>query len=156
MNELDFSSILSWWNSLKEDSGGRAELCRAHNPTEVVFLPAYHRLYVKSNASNINKEALACMAGLCAHVKENREGKFAEQMAECKPGGKNSKISSLRFRKLLAIKDQEDVYHTMIRIIRQLGGAVNVVDLVKTVYWWNEKTKKELAYAYYANVSTEK
>ena len=42
----------------------------------------------------------------------------------------------------------------MIRIIRQLGGEVNVVDLAKTVYWWNEKTKKELAYAYYANANS--
>jgi CRISPR system Cascade subunit CasB len=143
MSELEFSSILSWWNSLKEDKGGRAELRRAHNPAEVVFLPAYHRLYGKCDASNINKEALACVAGLCAHVKENRGEKFAEQMA--------ADVSGLRFRKLLAIKDREDLYHAMIRVIRQLGGAVNVVDLAKTVYWWNEKTKKELAYAYYAN-----
>lgn len=94
MNELDFSSILSWWSSLKEDTGGRAELRREHNPTEVVFLPAYHRLYGKLDSDNINKESLACVVGLCAHVKENREGKLAEQMAECKPGSKNPKTSS--------------------------------------------------------------
>jgi len=148
MSELDYSSILSWWSSLKEDTGGRAELRWAHNPTEVVFVPAYHRLYGKCDETNTNKEALASVAGLCAHVKENREGKFAEQMAE--------KISSLRFRKLLAISDSFDLYQTMIRFIRQLGGTVNVVDLAKTVYWWNEKTKKDLAYAYYANVTTKK
>lgn len=148
MSELDFSGILSWWSSLKEDTGGRAELRRAHNPTEVVFLPAYHRLLGKYDA-NVNREALASVAGLCAHVKENREGELAGQMVE--------KISSLRFRKLLAINDREDLYGAMIRIIRQLGGAVNVVDLAKTVYcWWNEKTKKDLAYTYYANVSTKK
>ncbi len=151
MDELDFSSILTWWNSLKEDKGGRAELRRAHNPVEVVFLPAYYRLYGKCNAPNINKEALACVAGLCAHVKENQGRKFAEQMVECKPGSKNSKISSLRFRRLLTVVDREELYLSMIRIIRQLGGTVNVVDLAKTVYWWNEKTKKELSYAYYAN-----
>lgn len=155
MSELDYGSILSWWNGLKEDSGGRAELRRAHNLTEVVFLPEYHRLYGKCDASNIDKEALACAVGLCAHVKENREGGIAKQMAECESGSRNPKISGLRFRKLLAIKDREDLYHTMIRIIRQLGGIVNVVDLAKTVYWWNEKTKKELAYAYYANASTK-
>lgn len=148
MSELDFNLVLTWWHGFEHDSGGRAELRRAHNPTEVVFLPAYHRLYGKCDASNIDKEALACAAGLCAHVKENREGKIAEQMA--------GDVSGLRFRKLLAIKDREDLYHTMIRIIRQLGGAVNVIDLAKTVYWWNEKTKKELAYAYYANANTEK
>lgn len=156
MREPDFNEVLSWWNSLKEDRGGRAELRRAHDPTEVVFLPAYHRLYAMLASPNINKEALACVAGLCAHIKENREGKFAKQMAECPQGSKKSEISSLRFRKLLAIKDWEDLYHDIIRIIRQLGGKVDVIDLAKTVYWWNEKTKKDLAYEYYANASSEK
>lgn len=150
MINFDVDIILRWYSELERDKGERAQLRRAHNPAEVVFLPAYYHLYGKFDASNVNKEALACVAGLCAHVKENRGGKIAEQMAECKVGSKNPKISSLRFRKLLAIKDREDLYHAMIRIIRQLGGAVNVVDLAKTVYWWNEKTKKELAYAYYA------
>jgi len=156
MNDSDVNVILQWYNELERDKGDRAQLRRAHNPAEVVFLPAHHRLYGKYDSGNINKEALACVAGLCAHIKENRRGKIAEQMAECKAGSKNSKISSLRFRKLLAIKEKkrEDLYHAMIRIIRQLGGEVNVVDLAKTVYWWNEKTKKELAYAYYANANS--
>lgn len=73
MSELDFSGILSWWSSLKEDTGGRAELRRAHNPTEVVFLPAYHRLYARLEASNLNKgdvanrclsSATACLYGI--------------------------------------------------------------------------------------------
>lgn len=149
MGEMSFETVvLTWWQGLEDDRGGRAELRRAHNPAEVAFLPAYHRLYGKCNASQINKEALAGVAGLCAHVKENREGGIAGQMA--------GDVSGLRFRKLLAIKDREDLYHTMIRVIRQLGGTVNVADLAKTVYWWNEKTKKELAYAYYANANTEK
>lgn len=156
MTNFDIGIILQWYNELERDSGGRAELRRAHNPAEVVFLPAYHRLYNKLDAPNINKEALACVAGLCAHVKENREGKFAKQMAECKAGSKNSEISSLRFRRLLTVSDRKELYLSMLRIIRQLGGTVNVVDLAKTVYWWNEKTKKDLAYEYYANAGSEK
>lgn len=148
MSDFDTRIILQWYNELESDKGGRAELRRAHNPTEVVFLPVYHRLYTKLEVSNPNKEALACVAGLCAHVKENQKDEFAKQMAK--------KISSLRFRKLLAINDREDLYHMMIRVIRQLGGKVDVTDLAKIVYWWNEKTKKDLAYEYYANASSEK
>lgn len=156
MSGFNTSVILQWYNELENDKGGRAELRRAHNPTEVVFLPAYHRLYAMLDSPNIIKESLACVAGLCAHIKENRGGKFAEQMAERSQGSNKFTISSLRFRKLLAIKDWEDLYHAMIRIIRQLGGKVNVADLAKIVYWWNEKTKKDLAYEYYANASSEK
>jgi len=64
--------------------------------------------------------------------------------------GDKSKVSGLRFRRLLAINTREELYHAMIRIIRLLGGTVNVCDLAKTVYWWNEETKKRLAYDYYA------
>jgi len=156
MSNFDVSIVLQWHNALECDRSGRAELRRAHNPAEVVFLPAYHHLYNSCGASNINKEALACVAGICSHVKKNREGKFAEQMAERKAGSKNSEVSSLRFRRLLTVSDREELYLSMIRIIRQLGGAVNVFDLAKIVYWWNEKTKKELAYAYYDNASTKK
>ena len=69
-------------------------------------------------------------------------------MAECKVGS-NPKISSYD-SETAGYKRSGRFISAMIRIIRQLGGAVNVVDLAKTVYWWNEKTKKELAYAYYA------
>ncbi|MCK9555186.1 type I-E CRISPR-associated protein Cse2/CasB [bacterium] len=148
MNEVDYGNILSWWSGLEHDTGGRAELRRAHSPTEVVFLPAYHRLYNKLETEHIDKEALACVAGLCAHIKENGGGKVAEQMS--------GTISNLRFRKLLAINSREELYHAMIRMIRQLKGTVNIIDLAKTVYWWNEKTKKDLAYAYYSQAKEKK
>lgn len=69
MDECDFNVVLTWWQGLEDDRGGRAELRRAHNPTEVVFLPAYHRLYGECGASNIDKEALACAAGYVPHTR---------------------------------------------------------------------------------------
>lgn len=149
MSDNDFGIVLKWWKGLENDRGGRAELRRAHNPTEVVFVPAYHRLYTEFGLPD--KEALACVAGLCAHVKDHREGKFAEHMTE----GDKPKVSPLRFRRLLAANEREELYHAMIRIIRLLGGKGNVVDLAKTVYWWNERTRKQLAYDYYANANTK-
>jgi len=142
MNDSDFNSVLKWWDTLEKERGERAELRRAHNITEVAFSPAYHRLY--KELPQADKEKLACVAGICAHVKENSEAFFAKQMAE---GNK----SDLRFRRLLAIENREELYHAMIRIVRLLGGTVNVCDLAKTIYWWNENTKKRLAYDYYAN-----
>ena len=145
MNELDFNIVWRWWKSLENDRGARAELRRAGSVTEVAFSPAYHNLYNELPQSD--KEGLACLAGLCAHIKEDRKGvSLGQQMAE----GDKSKVSELRFRRLLAINSQAELYHAMIRIIRLLGGTVNVCDLAKKVYWWNEETKKRLAYDYYA------
>jgi len=146
MKEPELDIVLNWWRSLENDKGSRAELRRARSATEVVFSPAYHRLF--KELPQVDKEGLACAAGLCSHVKENTiEVSLAEQMAA---GGDKSQVSGLRFRRLLAINSREELYHSMIRIIRLLNGMVNVRDLAKTVYWWNEKTKKHLAYDYYA------
>jgi len=142
MDGPDFGLVLKWWYGLENDKGGRAQLRRAANTSEVVFSPAYHRLYNEVSAAD--KERLALIAGLCAHIKDNSDVSFARQMAE------GDKVSSLRFRRLLAINDRDELYHAMIRFIRMLGGVVNVCDLAKTVYWWNDKTKKRLAYDYYA------
>ncbi len=149
MSEPDFDIIVRWWSDLENDRGGMAELRRAHNPAEVVFVPAYHRLY--SQLPAVNRENLACVAGLCAHIKGASDTKLSQQMAE---GKEKPRVSSLRFRRLLAIKDRTELYHAMIRVIRQLGGVANVRDLAKIVYWWNDSTKKQLAYDYYAIAKT--
>ncbi len=153
--------LLEWWKKLEENRGDRAELRRADDPMEVVFSPAYHRLYQRLHLSD--KEALATIAGLCSHVEKNRNVRkytqtnqdpymgIAEQMAESKSQGddKKARVSGLRFRRLLAIKDRNELYHAMIRIIRLLGGTVNIYDLANSMYWWNEITKKKWAYEYY-------
>lgn len=153
--------LLEWWQKLEANRGDRAELCRADNPTEVVFSPAYHRFYQRLHLPD--KEALATVAGLCSHVKENRNTKkntktnqdhfmgIAEQMAESKSQGddKKAQVSGLRFRRLLTITNRNELYHAMIRIIRLLNGTVNIYDLAKSMYWWNEHTKKQWAYEYY-------
>ena len=149
MSISDFNAVLKWWLGLENDRGGRAELRRAHNPTEVVFLPAYQRLNAMLNLPD--KEALACVAGVCAHVKNHVDGEFTGYMSK----GDKPIVSPRRFRRLLAINDRTELYHAMIRVVRLLGGKVNVVDLAKTVYWWNEGTKKQLAYDYYANANTK-
>ena len=151
MNVFDVELVLFWWKSLDKDSGGRARLRRARGLTEIAFIEAYHRLYEQVNNvdGGIDKEKIAIIAGLCTHVKENRRGKIAEQMAE---GGDKPRVSKLRFRRILAISDREKLFHAMIRIIQMLGGSVDICDLSKVVYFWNENTKKQLAFDYYSKV----
>ncbi|HQO57806.1 MAG TPA: type I-E CRISPR-associated protein Cse2/CasB [Candidatus Omnitrophota bacterium] len=137
--------LFEWWEELDNQRGDRARLRRARNPDEVVFIPVYHQLYHRLRLKD--REALACVAGLCAHVKENNSGTtLAEQMAE---GDKKAKVSGLRFRRLLKIDEREEMYNFMRRILHLLGNTVDIYSLAKTVYWWNQKTKKELAYKYY-------
>lgn len=144
-----------WWKELEDQKGERARLRRAPSPVEVVFSPAYHRLF---RNLPINRERLASVAGLVSHVKEDTGFSISlpQQMATRKTGSDNAIVSGLRFRRLLAIPDRNALYPMMIRVIRLLGGRLNLLSLAESVYWWNESTRKEWAYDYYATAPKEK
>jgi len=155
------ASILRlWWEGLEQDRGERAALRRASNPTEVVFSPAYHRLFgqIQQQGFKMRRDSLAAVAGMSAHVKEDTgQGlTFAKQMASPKSQGSGAKVSGLRFRRLLAVVQREELYPLLIRVIRLLDGRVNLLDLANSVYWWNEMTRRQWAYDYYATAPEEK
>lgn len=150
-------ALHQWWDDLEKNRGDRAALRRCSNLTEIFFIPAYHRLYhdlAKHGWSD--KVGVAAVAGLAAHVK-NDAGKqsFATQMAESKQGGSNARVSGLRFRRLLKIQNRENLYIALTRIVRLLGGTVNLNSLADSAYWWNEQTRKQWAFDYYAESPQE-
>jgi CRISPR system Cascade subunit CasB len=146
--------LRSWWRSLEDDRGERAVLRRAASSTEAVFSPAYHRLLIdlQQRGYGVNREALAAVAGLAAHVREDAgsERSLAGQMAVPRAGGGGARVSELRFRRLLAVSERGELYPLLIRVIHLFGGQANLTDLANAVYWWNEKTRKQWAYDYYA------
>lgn len=143
--------LMEWWVGLEKHRGDRAQLCRARSPVEIVFSPSYHRLHEKLWFPNA--DSLALVAGVCAHVKMSVPGKFAEQMAS---GNKDkATVSGLRFRRLLAINDRNELYLAMIRIIRLLGGVADIYSLAQAMYWWNERTKKQWAFDYYGKAPND-
>lgn len=148
--------LLNWWNKLQDDRGARAELRRVKTLSGVAFIPAYHRLCNRLQLPEKNRKRLALIAGLCSHAKENAPESITLLMASSKKGGEKATVSGLRFRKLLVINDLEELYQMMIRIIRLLNNTVNILDLARTMYWWNEKTKRNLAFEYYGKAVNEK
>lgn len=162
-NTISFSDpethqiFLEWWENLDENRGKRAELRHCYNISEVAFTPSFHSLRIKLSRFRINQEALAAIAGVLSHVKSNdTNSSLPAQMATPKLGSKKAVVSDLRFRRLLTIEDRSELFTTMIRIVRLLEGRVNILDLAKSIYWWNERTKKQLAYDYYENIPVEK
>ena len=153
--------LLSWWKGLDQDRGERSSLRRAASPAEVVFCASFHQLLTQMRAHGYalgptDASALAAVAGLATHVKFHvGEISLAQQMATPKSRGGGARVSGLRFRRLLAISNRDELYPMMIRIIRLLDGSVNLVSLANAVFWWNEKTKKEWAYSYYETAPTE-
>ena len=160
---IDFRSeevhqaVFKWWTGLDKDRGARAQLRRCKNLEEVAFIPAFHHLRMDlEKLGSVSVERVAAMSGALAHVKENSPGrKFAQQLAGAGQGGDKAPMSGLRFRRLIQNKSHEDLFRDIIRAIHLVGGRANIKDLAGIIYWWNDNTRKNMAYTYYETAPKE-
>lgn len=148
--------LITWWDALDKDRGERAQLRRCHTFAEVAFSPAYHRLrQVLDRHGRVDYDSLALVVGLCVRVKILADsGSIAEQMATGKANG-SARVGGLRFRRLLKVKEKEELFGAMSRVIALLGGSANIQSLAQSVYFWNESTRKAWAFEYYSKAPTE-
>lgn len=155
------SVFRSWWKSLEDQRGDRAELRRAKTILDIVLCPAYHRLRNELITKGFNvygkiSEKLALIAGVLSHVRNNDEqDTIAEQMAKSKPGKAGAQVSGLRFRKLLAEQENVGLYRELIRAVKLLDNKANIISLAEAIYWWNDQTRRQWAFEYYAKAPSE-
>ena len=140
--------LRAWWQELQNDTGARAELRRCDRPETVMLHPAYARLHARFSARLRDKwhweYRLACVVGLLSHVREHRDGRLAKQM-----GGNPPLVSELRFRRLLQC-DPDELYIRMIRVLRMLENKAALEDLIDSVFYWNDRTRKRWALDYFS------
>jgi CRISPR system Cascade subunit CasB len=128
----------NWWNRLQENNGGRAQLKRCGSPEEAALHPETHRLKSMLPAW-VPLEAVAIIAGVSAHIKNDTSLGFAESLAT--PREKNGRVplSESRFRQLLTCREWDELYRTLRRSVSILGGNVNLLSFVDTVLLWNDE-----------------
>ena len=162
--DASYTILLDWWTALEADKGERAELKRAENPLRVAFSPAYHDLLHRLQEAGYRlgtggRERLAVLAGLAAHVKQHTDNgrSLATQMGSPKPGSDKATVSELRFRRILATDDLDDLYTQLRRAISLLDGTANLIDLARVLFRWRPiaeqnpyDPRKNWAYDYYA------
>ncbi len=156
--KLDFSrdkpagkEVLAWWRDLQERPGDRAELRRCREPSQAVFLQAYHRLLRAMEKEHmIHPDRLASVAIILSHVRQDVPGKaLGELMGKPSQDKSSAPISDLRFKRFLRIPDGDSLIEPMQRLLAQLGDSAPVDRVAEVAYWWNESTKKRLAFDYY-------
>lgn len=156
----DSEALLAWWHELAMHQSDRADLKHCNSINQVALNPLYYNLRKKLGITRAHKMATATLAAVLAHVTDNAKAKFAVQMAKSINGTSTPVISDLRFRQIIATKDREDMevedwnelLNAMVRVVKQLNGRVNVIDLASSIYWWNNNTKQRLASYYYRNI----
>jgi CRISPR system Cascade subunit CasB len=156
-DSLEVYELVEWWKGLDKDHGERAVLRRCTTLAEVVFSPAYHRIRrALLNIGRFDDDRLSLVVGLSARVSANADDfRIAEQMASGKADG-SARVSGLRFRRLLKVKEREELFIAMTRIIALLGGVINLQSLAQSVYFWNDRALKDWAFDYYSKAPNEK
>ncbi len=128
----------NWWVRLQDNNGGRAQLKRCSSPEEAALHSETHRL--KNMLPGwFPLEAVATIAGVSAHIKNDTKLGFAQSLATPKEKNGRVPLSESRFRQLLACRDWDELYRTLRRSVSVLDGKVNLLSFVDTVLLWNDE-----------------
>lgn len=145
--------LFDWWEGLKNDRASRAVLRRCATLDAVILSDAYQRFYRymlgcgwPENASEWQRDKLAAIAGLAAHVKKEDTQRLSIRMSELK--GDRPLVSEIRFRDLLKVETTDDLFTRLRRILPLVDHQADIKRLADDVYGWNDSTKKRWAYDY--------
>lgn len=159
--QADSVALTDWWKALQEDPGGRACLRRSRSLGEVSLCPSYHDLLNRLRAAGCavgprEAEKLAAVAGLAAHLKRlNPKSAPAQQMARPGKDRNKARVSGLRFRRLLEKQEAADLYLPLMRVLKMLDGNCDLWGLARSVFWWNDRMRREWASHYYETAPNE-
>jgi len=156
---IRFQNVVAWHKKLHESDRRslKATLKRCKTTAEICLHSEYVNLVQTLEAKP--KTELTLLAGVLAHVKpaveleeEQKLPTIAEQMAKLRQG--RVIISPIRFRQLLACKNNDKLLRMLIRIVPRVD-YFNITDFAKSIYFWNIHTKKQWAFNYYRNLPAE-
>lgn len=154
LNDYDADVMRQWWLALDSEKRGSptiglfkslgkkelAELRRAENLTSVMLNRAYQ--FLAQLLPKHDRDGLALVAGMLAHVKTDAGNglSLARSMGLPTAGSKDPGISQLRFERLQTAHDPDAFLSTAVRIIKMLGGTLDVSKLADDVLVWADET----------------
>jgi CRISPR system Cascade subunit CasB len=161
----------AWWRELQPadengqpKDGGRAALARlrrcatpADTMVEETTLALFRRLGLKASDQH-RLLRVALIATVLAHVRADAEPKAGGfRPAAVRSVGRatlededSAKMSALRFRRLLAARDDEELAHQMRRLVALADGRLNVGDLAASLFFWGDRVRQRWVFEYYA------
>jgi CRISPR type I-E-associated protein CasB/Cse2 len=123
-------------------SADRAALKRGTDPWEVRGFYDLQRRYPA-----IHPLALAQASPVLALIRERSDRNLG---ALC-----HGALSERRFRRLLQARDREDLAHQLAAVVRILRGRCDPDEIVTTIAYWGDKTRRRLAQDYYGTEEEE-
>ena len=147
-------------NNNPGDKATLARLRRAASPEEALreaqTIRLAKKLGVTPNEPHLTEKEprnlmrVGVIAAVLAEVKEHKGKQNTPRMLGPKTEvDENPPMSSLRFRALLAARDEADLLREMRRAVKLLGNKINVKNLASDIYFWGDNTRVNWSYHYW-------
>jgi CRISPR system Cascade subunit CasB len=180
VSKLEFDPVweaVRWWQGLQDtredgtpnpsaDRGSRARLRRADREsamTEEAVLDLYRRLAPGTTGFDAMRMRLSVrLALVLVHVRPHgaagKPKRFAEQLGRSSYSApiEDAAMKPLRFRRLLAARDEDEIVREFRRALDLVGNKADVRDLTRLLLRWErDKTRTRFAFDYFAGGSAE-
>lgn len=169
-----------WWRDNCQDDSGkteasrrkfdpaiRAKLRRCRSNTEAATIPAAVALAVRLQALrkdvrayDPSVDAVLGLARVLSFVTEDiQKGpmraagwqQFPGENPKSQPPENQPRLAEARFKRLLGVKSGDEQVIAFTRLVKLLGGSVNVAELSHDfLEWGREETRRRWAFDYYA------
>lgn len=166
------ASARAWWQALQPvradgspnptgDRAALARLRRAATPADAMAEAATLDLFRRLGFGADDFHALrrvAAVAMALAHVRadtdptaEGRRPPAVGAVGRHTPEDADSaRMSPLRFRRLLATRELDELVREMRRLVALAGGRISVGDLAASLFFWGDGVRTHWAFEYYA------
>ncbi len=160
-----------WWKRLhpdadvRADRGARAELRRAESITDVCFVEAFAagllpQVMELEWYAPRHLQGVALLAGLSPHMQPGGDRSagdravrsYAQLLGTPPEGGSRAPVAPARFRKMLNIRELDDLFLALKRMLRMTKGACHAPSMARACLFWSESTRKQWAIDYYTAI----
>lgn len=148
----ELQALNAWWSGLKESPGIRAELRRCANLEEAALASGTQDLCRKLHARFEDLDRLGAIAALASHLKALESRPLAAAFAG---KGDAPALSDLRFRRLIQCQEAADLFPLLRRALGLLDKTANLEDLARSLWHWNDRTRKRWTFTYYQQPDAE-
>ncbi|MBV1916045.1 MAG: type I-E CRISPR-associated protein Cse2/CasB [Pseudomonadales bacterium] len=142
LKDKESQTILDWYHWLHEDKqkGARARLKRCTSLDEVIIERGFLRLnQALPRLNQYDLMGIALVAGALAVAKTNDGASLATLLGKAKEGSDNPVFSDLRFQRLLASDNEEQLFQNIRRAVIQAGEKANPLALADSLLHWHQE-----------------
>lgn len=148
----DFMRLYQKWQQLTP--GQRAELRRVNNPRELLEVPAFYRLFSGMGSKEWEKEAyqrlIYCLPCIQGHTEQPVS--LGAALAGKRESGRPA-VSEKRLFQVVRSNSPNDMVQLR-RILKMAEPVVNWPKAAETLWYWNDRSKRDLLEQYFLNNQT--